>query len=180
MGTVLSPGLYSWVWPWVLQSSCHCLKIPNVNCYLDEYNIVVVLLLLNPTVPLRNYPLSWKILKLGMYLDCKQQKPWWKWLKQIGVLSSEKAPRSKQPGLLLASSSAVLQARLLQVGILVTFQAGGREHKTEWASQSQPSLWKSFPRTCTQQFPFTFQWPNWVTWQFLPVKGEGLVFLPLQ
>ena len=127
MGTVLSLGLYLWVWPWVLQSSCHCLKIPNINCYLDEYNIVVVLLLLNPTVPLRNYPLSWKILKLGLYFDCKQQKPCWKWLKQIGVLSSEKVPRSKQPGLLLASSSAILQTWLLQVGILVTFQAGRKE-----------------------------------------------------
>lgn len=25
---------------WVLQNSCHCLKIPNVNWYLEEYDIL--------------------------------------------------------------------------------------------------------------------------------------------
>lgn len=164
MRTALTLGLYSRVWRW--RSSCHCLKIPNVNRYHKGCKTVVVLLLLNPTTLLRNY-LSWKILKLILYLTANNKNPaeyglnWWEFFSQV-----RRHPRNRHPKPPLAPCPAVLQTQLLylQVGILVTFHTEEgrriRGQKAEWACQSHLFLLKIFPRTCVQWLPLTSQWPE--------------------
>ena len=121
---------------WAAISFCKWSSQPRdrtrVSCIADR-RFTVWATNCNTMVLMWNYPMSWKILKLSLYFDWKQQKPCRKWLKQVGALSSEstQAWAARAPlGLRFCHSSNTL----FQVGIPVTFQAGERAQKTEWAS----------------------------------------------